>query len=184
MKKARLIISYRCDKSCPDCCNEWKGTEQQVKQVTLDEVRGYDEVMITGGEPMLFPDMVREMIPVLRSQGAKTVYLYTALFRPGLRSIIELLDGVHYTLHEGARVSDLGRFYDFQNLIQGKPGSFRLYIDSKVDLPVTIHPDRWARLEVFPWMKEIETCLPEGEELLALLPYDSPRSVEGISKEG
>ena len=49
-KTARVIITYDCPRDCQSCCNKHIG---DVPQVKFEDLLSYEEIVITGGEPML-----------------------------------------------------------------------------------------------------------------------------------
>ena len=169
--KARVLITKDCNRKCPHCCSEFNTVMSTMRETTIPKLASYGEVMITGGEPMLYPERVKTFINLIREQNSTTkIYLYTALFTPELIDIIPLLDGIHYTLHIRANQNDVDGFTKFQEAV--KPYhttmSVRSYIDPAVELPVTIYPWLYYRLEVKPWIMEGECPLPDGEDLLYL----------------
>lgn len=68
----------------------------------------YRLIMLTGGEPMLYPEIIREAIAAIRRQTNVPIYLYTAMPEQ-LDALMPLLDGVTVTLHtpEDTRYSSL-----------------------------------------------------------------------------
>lgn len=53
---ARVIVTYRCDRHCPGCCNT---QPQDVKTIHLiEELKDYEEIVVTGGEPLLEPELL------------------------------------------------------------------------------------------------------------------------------
>lgn len=55
--------------------------------------------MLTGGEPMLRPDVIRSAVSDIRAQTDAPVYLYTAMTH-GLDDILPIIDGLTLTIHE------------------------------------------------------------------------------------
>ncbi len=170
MRIARVLVTWDCLRDCDLCCN--KNLPVELRSCRLSDLRDYDQVLLTGGEPMLYPEKLQEIIRELRSRTPVTkqkIYLYTALYVPALEQLVNLVDGVHFTLHHPLRPGDLDGFRRFQNVIgryRGTYKTFRLYVEPRISDPVAIIPDRWARVEVKPWM--MECPLPEGEELFYL----------------
>lgn len=178
-KTARVITLFRCDKSCSGCCNVYSKIMSNAIHISqLSELRDYDTICITGGEPLLRPDMVLADIQTIRKDCPNSkLYLYTALYTHRLEEIVNACDGVHFTLHEHATDTHIEGFYRFQEIVQlvhGKGKSFRLYIDPRVTLPVTILPWLWKRVEIKTWLTEEELLktqpdgLPNGETLFIL----------------
>ena len=169
-KTARVIITFQCQRSCRGCCNTYSHIMKHA--VCIDNITalcGHDTICITGGEPLLEPDRTLEIIAEIRRQYPQTiVYLYSALYIERMAEIIKAVDGIHYTLHEGATEQDIDGFQHFQELISGEccNKSFRLYIDPRVKHSVLVQPHLWRRIEVKPWMSE--------EDLIAVQPNGLP----------
>jgi len=167
--KARLILTKKCQRSCPGCCNEYEQMKATMKTVPLEYVKNHSQVMITGGEPMLYPNMIKNIISELRKQNpTRKIYLYTALYRKVMEEIILLVDGIHYTIHDNPSLNDISGFYKFQKLIANHKGSYRAYIDQNVKDTIYVKPNVWSRFEIKQWIPEGACDLPNGEELLVL----------------
>jgi len=166
MMTSRIILTFDCLRSCEGCCNTDKGLMDQA--ITVDNLEQcvtlFDEIILTGGEPLLYPDLVNQVITEIRERwNGKKIYLYTTIFTPELKKIVDRIDGVHYTLHEGCSDKDVYAFLDFQRFIAKRKGSFRAYIDPRVKRIIHIYPSYWTRVEVKPWL---DNCpLPSNETL-------------------
>lgn len=177
--KARILITEKCNRNCSGCCNSYERIMKSAQYInTLTELpNDLKEIMITGGEPMLFPHKTERITKELREQyPLSKIYLYSALYNENLENIIPLLDGFQYTIHEGAIERDLDLLDNLQELIkthrqEWQDKSFRLYIDDRVDLPVRIFPNIWDRATISTWLTEEELLdiqpdgLPKGEAL-------------------
>jgi len=180
--KARLLITEECNRNCSYCCNHYYNIMKNTKYInSLDELPvNLTEIMITGGEPMLFPQKTKDIsIKLKKKYPFSKLYLYTTLYNDELENIIPYLDGVHYSLHSKETINDLELLYKFQGLLclyeeEWNKKSFRLYVDSKVKLPVSVIPYLWKRMEMFKWSTEEELIakqpdgLPAGESLYIL----------------
>jgi hypothetical protein len=171
MKIARVIITWDCLRSCALCVN--KNLPVEPKPCKIKDLQGYDQILLTGGEPMLYPKETLDIIMKLRKQTpeeVQNIYLYTAMFTSELRWLVWELNGIHYTVHPPVKPEDLVGFRAFQQLIgepEFKDKTFRLHIESQIDSPIEIIPSLWARLEVKPMLRNCP--LPEGEELFELI---------------
>lgn len=47
--KARVIVTMKCNRKCKGCCNEHLG---EINRVAFGDLFKYDEISITGGEPI------------------------------------------------------------------------------------------------------------------------------------
>lgn len=128
----------------------------------------YNQVLLTGGEPQLDPEKLIELIHALRSKGVQTIYLYTTTWSRRTPEIIELVDGIHYTLHAPLKKVHVADFMIFQLAIAQAHGSYRLYMDPAIRQEIPVVPAYWKRIESKPWLTEQECDLPPHEELLVL----------------
>ena len=173
-KTARVIITAKCQRSCSYCVNTYKGVLSSAKRIaSIESVAGFEEVVITGGEPMLDVAHTKWNINKLRRFIPKPkIFLYSALYKPELvREVLPLIDGLHFTLHSEANQKDLEDFGRLQrDLIEYNTSnkSVRAYISPDIQHPVTIMPYLWRRLEIKPWIKEGDCCLPSNETLFIL----------------
>lgn len=177
--KARILITEECHRSCFGCCNTYSHIMENSQYINdfTGLPSNLDEIMITGGEPMLSPIRTERIAKELRNAyPASKIYLYSALYNKNLGKIIPILDGLHYTLHERANEEDIHSLYRLQELLQvnkedWKEKSFRLYIDDKVNLPIDIIHNIWSQVNISKWLTEQELLdkqpdgLPEGERL-------------------
>lgn len=136
------------------------------------------EILITGGEPMLFPDKTLEIIKTLKTKYIHVpVYLYIALYDKKVKDIIEIIDGVQYSIHSECTEKDIELLNEFQNLLLRNKytnKSFRLFIDIKVSRFISINPSIWNSIRISKWFSEKELLdkqpngLPLDESLFIL----------------
>ena len=160
IKKARLLFTNDCNRNCRGCCNKnWTG--EPAREITLKELRQYDEVYITGGEPMLYPDALKSLIKNIRTKRNK-IFLYTAQPYPKSEflDILSLIDGCSVTIHNNKDAQNFvlnGYHYmSFPNK------SMRLNVFLGRNFKVT--PD-WD-FRVKSWIENAP--LPDGEEFVKL----------------
>jgi pyruvate-formate lyase-activating enzyme len=147
----------------------------------LRKLRDYDTLMLTGGEPMLYPDRIIKIARILRKVSPSAqIFLYTALHKDDgeLERVLKYVDGVQFSLHKEANDKDIEQFQAFQRVANKWKGSksFRLYVDKAMSHAerVKIIPSVWKRFEIKPWASEDELKaqqpggLPSGEELFIL----------------
>jgi len=106
----RLIVTNVCNRKCPGCCNVgWKGP--QPKLMTFNDLKDYDTIIITGGEPLLYPEKV---IDFMNQFTIQDFILYTAsmcderlltdiFFHPNL-------SGITFTIHDQKGLDEFERF--------------------------------------------------------------------------
>lgn len=162
MKILRLLLFSSCNRACPGCCNkQWDLDALPVG----DGYAGYDQIILTGGEPMLNPSLVMQTIRDIRQESSAAIILYTA--KPErLPFVMPYLDGATVTLHEQADVAV------FRALPKMR-GSLRVNVFAGVDIgPVP----GWKVKRNIEW---IEDCpLPENEVFMRLSPRDRHRVVD------
>jgi hypothetical protein len=104
----------------------------------VQELLGYEEIILTGGEPMLYLMELNDFVVALRNIGYKgNIYLYTAtvnISSPGVMRLLRDIDGITYTIHAEANDSDIKLLKSLSSLsILGYENfSSRLIIDSRV----------------------------------------------------
>lgn len=182
MKKvARVIVTYNCPRQCENCCNKHIGN---VPEVVFTDLLKYEELVITGGEPMLLAPRVLEMIHRLRANGYEgKIWLYTSCIKTARwadRAVLKEVDGITYTLHYKPLQTDLRNArklskYILDNLDnRTHKRSDRLLIDSRcytVEVLRIIGSDdynpldHWTSVKSLKW-KDGACPLPEGEKLV------------------
>lgn len=163
MKIARLIVTLECSQSCEMCCN--KGTVfQQAKTIaSIDELTGFDMVLITGGEPLLDAPRTLQIIQDVREKLPDAiVYLYTAWFSPLIGKIEEAVAGIQYTVHGDGGTYN---FHRTQSRLVAEHRSHRLCIDRDVS-GVFIQPGTWLQVKLLSWIPDCP--LPPNETLFIL----------------
>jgi len=166
VKKLRLLLFEECNRSCLGCCNnDWDLDNLEV----CKSFEGYNEISLTGGEPMLWPDVVIDAAYKIRNSCRAKIWLYTAMVE-NLHATIQVLwvvDGICVTLHEQSDVGPWKRFSDLLSdgrFYRGK--SMRLNVFKGVD--VRDVPSWWKVKSNIEW---ISNCpLPENESFMRYQP--------------
>lgn len=180
-KTARVIVTYDCPRRCENCCNEHIGNVPEVK---FEDLLKYEELVITGGEPMLLAPRLVEMIHRLRANGYKgKIWLYTSCIKTARwadRAVLKEVNGITYTLHHKPSQTDLRDARKLNKFIldnldnRTHERSDRLLIDRRcytdevlsiIELDAEGAWGHWASVKSLKW-KEEECPLPEGEELV------------------
>ena len=158
-RKLRLLLFEDCDRKCRGCCNK----QFDLKNLPIcEDYSGYDLIMLTGGEPMLKPDVVLSAVANIRLETDAPIYLYTAKTTPiyDLRRVLSKIEGLTVTLHKQEDQSFWNMFdllgIDYGNRLK----SFRLNVFKGVSMR-GIESDRWEIKKNIKWMKNCP--LPEGE---------------------
>lgn len=99
-KKLRLLLFENCNRSCPGCCNnDWDLSKLPI----VESFDDYDEILLTGGEPMLMPmTVINTAAKIRRSDVLTDIYMYTAKVNNliDMIAVLSILDGITVTLHE------------------------------------------------------------------------------------
>lgn len=160
-KKLRLILFPECNRKCSGCCNkDWNITELPV----CVDFSGYDEYLLTGGEPMLKQDVILDTVQKIRKVSTGKIFLYTAMvqFPYAILSLLEKLDGITITLHDQKDVID---FIYLDSLLKDvKNKNLRLNVFKEVHIPYA--RSAWKLKDNITWIKNCP--LPEGEVLMKL----------------
>lgn len=180
-KTARVIVTYNCPRHCENCCNEHIG---DVPEVKFEDLLKYEELVITGGEPMLIASRVVEMIHRLRVAGfTGKIWLYTSSLKVGRwadKAVLKEVDGITYTLHFKPSQIDLRDVRKLSEFIrdnldnQNHNRSDRLLIDSRcyndevlsiIETGTDGSWGHWTSVQSLKWRDD--ACpLPEGKELV------------------
>lgn len=69
-KKLRLLVTAKCHNKCPMCCNN----QFSIEKIPVVDRLDYDEISITGGEPLL-TDAAERQCGLLRDSKSYSVRL-------------------------------------------------------------------------------------------------------------
>lgn len=167
-KKLRLLVTTRCPNKCPMCCNN----QFDFSKLPVVDRWNYDEIMITGGEPLLFVNPLIETLLSLESvfdmMGTEPkIYIYTADCTRNVAKVLPYVDGIVLTPHKEL---DIHHFITLNHYLRAhkddydvKDASLRLklFSDMKELLPKDTDLSLWEVRDV-EW---IENCpVPEGED--------------------
>lgn len=170
-RKLRLLVTTMCHNSCPKCCNK----QYDMSKVPVLDRFDYDEVCITGGEPMLNPPRVRRTATMFKlaanAMGKDVkVYLYTARMDPAnLFNMVvtrSVLDGVVVTPHSADDIKEfkyLNRRLNEEDLMK-LPNlcSLRLNLFSDVKEQLRGENLSYWKVKDMEWLDECP--VPEGED--------------------
>lgn len=163
MKKLRLLITDKCPRSCAGCCN--KDWDLNALPICTD-FSGYDEIMLTGGEPMLYPDLVnRVLYEIARVNPDALTIMYTArLSSPkdtsNLYYMLHKLGGITVTLHEQSDVYAFALFNLYLATEDRVKKSLRLNVFKGIELP-SLDLTGWQIKDNIVWLKDCP--LPQDE---------------------
>ena len=161
MKTLRLLLTSVCNRSCPGCCNKDWDLKNLPKCISF---KGYDEIILTGGEPMLFPSLLRKTISRIRRQTKAPIYIYTAHLEniAIAKEMFFLSDGLTVTLHEQ---EDILPWKLFNEIIPRNCKSLRLNVFSNVKIT---HESMkgWKVKRNIEWIKNCP--LPKNEVFMRI----------------
>lgn len=169
-KKLRLLVTTKCPNRCPMCCNNsW-----DFDKLPVVERWDYDEIMITGGEPLLHYieviHLVQNIKEICKIMGYKIpkFYVYTALFESwAINKTIDVVDGIVLTPHSK---KDVELFVIFNSILlyqesysfyKTKSLRLNLFPNIKKLLPKDIDLSMW-KVKDIEWIKDCP--VPEGED--------------------
>jgi hypothetical protein len=124
--------------------------------------------MLTGGEPMLVPNLVKGVITDIRKQTIAPIYVYTANVTniPEALSILELANGLTITLHTDQDVINFLQFeYTRRRYWCDSSKSLRLNVFERL----TLLPAKIRDYKIKDNMRWIKDCpLPTDEVFMRL----------------
>jgi hypothetical protein len=170
----------------------------------LDGLKYYDEIILTGGEPMQFPIQTYYLVKQIReTYPDKKIWLYVAKYDDILVKIMPLIDGLTYSLHATNPdiVDTKWGFNKIQDIIKDEMStwylgtgnydtirSYRLFIHNDIDFEIPLQPTLWKKIIVMGDLNK-DTCkcpLENGERLYVWLSdfvdSDSTFVIENIIK--
>lgn len=170
--KLRLLLTENCNRNCEGCCNkDW----DLGALPTCTSYEGYKEIMITGGEPMLYPQLLWNTIDNIRTENPNAkLILYTAYLEDfeELASLIYFtLDGLTLTLHTKEDVPKFKAFVEYCKAkdipMQEWGCKLRLNIFAECEyIPSDEIASEWQIKNEMEWIKDCP--LPTGEVLMRL----------------
>ena len=110
MRKLRLLLFKECNRNCEGCCNKyWNLDNIQI----CNSFKDYDEIILTGGEPMLRPDVIKQTVNDIKKENNKAkIYMYTAYTHNNeLLNILKQVDGLTLTLHDESDILPFWKFH-------------------------------------------------------------------------
>lgn len=182
MKILRLLVTEDCNRTCEGCCNKTIKPSIEIKEnelISFVDDNRIETVIITGGEPLLYPFNIRFILYKLKnhsnlSHGLNTI-LYTADCKK-LKQFLQLLknsdnndclDSITLTIHEQ---KDLKDFYELNDFLykEHKEFNFRLNLFTGITFTKPINLYHYD-VKYVDWIKNCP--LPEQEIFASLKHY-------------
>lgn len=175
-RKLRLLVTTDCPNHCPMCCNNQFDFDKLKRVEDFD----YDEIMITGGEPLLFPRKVEELARSIKTlnpilypdESVPKIYVYTSIASfISLKRILNVVDGVVLIPHSK---EDVQRFISTNRSLgihfkyySNRHPSLRLNLFKNIKdmLPEDIDLSLW-QVKDMEWIKDCP--VPKGEDFRRL----------------
>lgn len=169
-KKLRLLVTKDCPNHCPLCCNN----RFDFEKLPVVDRWDYEEIMITGGEPMLFPahlyELVRHIRGIQKLMGMprSKIYVYTAdILIIDSAAIMGVIDGIVYTPHSR---KDVQKFIYMDTHIREFSGRdlehkslrINLFPDVKSMFPMNFNRSIYWDVKNIEWIKDCP--VPKGED--------------------
>jgi len=149
--KLLLLATKQCHRNCRWCCNKFRNLDELP---VCSSFKGYEEIIITGGEPTLFSDQVVSLTKRIRQENSTALLTLYTTRTENLPQMGEVFDQIFFTIHSRPQIGDLLRVE--------KKFMKKVKILSFVDVS-EIFPDavnlRWDK-EPFP--------IPEDQEFMRL----------------
>jgi organic radical activating enzyme len=170
--KLRLVITMACPRSCEGCCNkQFDWSTVPVLESVADIPKDCDMVLITGGEPMLYPERTAGLAHGIKwVRPDVKVIVYTAGLmneqrnRDAFALVSPFVDGFTYTVHEPL---DKGEFLSLvilhENLFREEQ-SLRVNVFSPITLGNWDSLHNWHIIEGYEWIDDCPT--PDDEVLM------------------
>ena len=158
-----------CHNDCPLCVNKNFDLGGLPKVATGKGLQGYSEIILTGGEPMLKPQLVKDTIIWVRAHTDAPIFMYISKLDDveEVMRIAEMVDGLTVTIHHQKWVEDFlrldeamresGRFTDW---------SGRLKVFEYIKMDTSKAHELWDVRDKEFWI--IDCPLPEGEDFKRL----------------
>jgi len=101
-KKLRLLVTKQCPRDCAGCCNKQWDLDALPVQNIDNSLAQCDEIIITGGEPLLFAHRVFQLILHIRNLTKAKIFIYTSLADrwEAWKMALIYADGITVSLHE------------------------------------------------------------------------------------
>lgn len=156
MKILKLLVTKKCLKNCPGCCNK----DWDLDALPNVKHFNYDQILITGGEPLLFLPQLLDLCIKIREKSDTKIYIYTAM-TDGLLILYPFVDGFTITIHKQSDVIPFMIFSRILNNFKKSPWlskSLRLNVFKGIQLEKPAH---WKVRENIEWKKNCP--LPKNE---------------------
>lgn len=170
---ARLIVTFKCPKSCSYCINHQVDVVSNAIEISdVEALAAFPIVCITGGEPLIKARAVINIARILKDITPDIkIYMYTAAYNFAYaEDLIRVIDGITFTLHRGTTAKDIHNLERWQEIIGPRCDvlSCNLNIDGGILTSLPIIPAFWKRIQIKRWYTGNEAYICENEQLFVL----------------
>ena len=176
--KLRLLVTDKCTRNCIGCCNNDIKPSGSISEddVMLTDWGIYEELIITGGEPLLYPFQLKNLLDHITPYYDVPIILYTAIWPVMCIDVIDRifnnLTGITFTIHDKQGIRDFVRLDIWlrvhHNIILSPEAPFIKRLNIFCDVP--FYPFNCYGWDV-KFIEWIDKCpLPENEIFLQLNP--------------
>jgi organic radical activating enzyme len=168
MKKTlRLLITKTCHRTCDGCCNKDFDLDN-LPIFDINDLNKYDQIILTGGEPMLRQTRLIDILEKIESCPSKILYTASTILE--IISLLRFgrLNGLTLTLHDN---SDAMHFYELQKWMYRHHKSvdihnlsLRLNIFKNVHINYDLIAPYWKVKNNITWIKNCP--LPPNETFM------------------
>ena len=102
--KLLLLTTKQCHRNCRWCCNKFRNLEALS---ICNSYKGYEEIIITGGEPTLFSDQVVSLVKMIRQENSTALLTLYTTRTENLPKMGEVFDKIFFTIHSRPQIEDL-----------------------------------------------------------------------------
>jgi organic radical activating enzyme len=128
----------------------------------LGDLNEYDAVLLTGGEPMLHPNITRYFASALKLfNTARQVYLYTAMYSSALVPMLDIVDGITFTAHDTTSKRKLSILQNELQPSRYRHKSLRLSLARNIGT-VNIKPHLWSSIKLKTWRSESNMAIEQS----------------------
>lgn len=167
-KVTKVVVTRKCNKRCRGCVTR---TLDDIQKVTFEDLMGYEDILITGGEPMLMSDRCVELVHRLKLKGfsGKIFVSFSDASRVGrywaASMLIDEVDGIIFTLHNNSskdklknELRSLRKLDKYLKEHDRRGKADILYIDKRIfnEEYKSSLAGGWSLIEPQEWVKDIK----------------------------
>lgn len=161
---ARILVDWKCNLKCAYCCNEQERFRKDILPISLTDipVESYKFVCISGGEPLLFLDRIKDITD--RSTGFNILYSNGILWKKDTAAYLERvkINAVNIGLHYISSFEKIIK--NVSELTEGSPLSIRFHVNEEYATRMT---DQYPNTNFRFW--KMDDCDRDNEDRYVLI---------------